>query len=338
MARRMSFQQIIGQEHAVAMLQNSLRNRRLSHAYLFSGPAGTGKRRTAECFIQAIYCTEREDDACGQCAECRKVAHGNHPGVRIIEPDGQWIKIEQIRNLQKDFAYRSSGNQPRVYMIVHADRMTAEAANSLLKFLEEPSDDVVAILISDNGQAVLPTLKSRSMPVPFAPLAPQRILEALVREGCPEHLARPASHIVSGLDAARELVQSNWFAELRNEMIQLMKECFTHPAKASLAIQQYMKKDEGSDHTDILLDLLMLWFKDMIHILTGRRERLVYADQADWLAGQALTRDVSHWIACMETVLETRKRLRTPVSPQLLLEQCLFRLIRQGTDPRGALA
>lgn len=99
----MSFQQIMGQQSAKQMLQSSLRRKAISHAYLFSGPAGSGQRKTAITFAKAIFCTELEDDACGQCLECRKVDHGNHPDLTMLAPDGNNIKIDQIRDLQRIF-------------------------------------------------------------------------------------------------------------------------------------------------------------------------------------------------------------------------------------------
>lgn len=325
----MSFQSIIAQDQAIGMLRSSLRNQRLSHAYLFSGPSGTGKRRAAMAFAQAIYCTELDDDACGHCIECRKVEHGNHPDLQLVEPDGQFIKIDQIRTLQRDFAYRTSGARHKVYVIVHADRMTMEAANSLLKFLEEPTHAVVAVLVSDNGHAVLPTLQSRSQWVSFVPMSPKAIYATLKAEGATDALALPAAHLVSGIDAAREIIQLNWFAEIRNVMIKLMKECLNGPASASIAIQTMVIKTELSDRVDTLLDLLVLWFKDMINVQSGRREQLVFVDQEDWLARQAYTREASEWIECMEVALDAKRRLRSHVSSQLALEQCFIRIIQQ---------
>jgi DNA polymerase-3 subunit delta' len=322
----MSLQSIAGQDRAVRTLLNSLRERRLSHAYLFSGPPGTGKRRAALCFAKAILCAREGDDACGRCAECRKVDSGNHTALTIIEPDGAFIKIEQIRALQREFAYRTASGRPKVAIIVHADRMTTEAANSLLKFLEEPTEAAVAILVSDNGHAVLPTLLSRCQRIDFVLLPPQVIYNALLREGCSDELARSAAHLVGGLDSAREIAQFNGFAGIRNVVIQLMKEHISDPARASITVQNDVLKQEWADRLDLLLGLMILWFKDLIHIQSGRRDRIVFTDQTEWLARQAFTREPSAWIACMELVLEAGRRLKAHVNAQLVLEQLLIRI------------
>lgn len=113
----MSFQSIAGQERVKRILQNSLRTDKISHAYIFTGPSGTGRRAMAKAFAQAIYCKVLPDDACGECLDCRKVLHGNHPDLHEVKPEGASIKIEQIRELQKQFAYRASLPESRCILL-----------------------------------------------------------------------------------------------------------------------------------------------------------------------------------------------------------------------------
>jgi DNA polymerase III subunit delta' len=178
-----SFQQIAGQTRAKQLLQNGLRHSKVSHAYIFAGPSGTGRKQMARTFAQALFCETMQDDACGACLSCRKVEHGNHPELFWIEPDGASIKIDQIRELQHQFAYRSAGAGTKIYVIQEADRMTVQASNSLLKFLEEPQSPAVAILITENGQALLPTIQSRAQWVAFTPMAPSDMEQVLTAEG-----------------------------------------------------------------------------------------------------------------------------------------------------------
>ncbi|ANE46011.1 ATPase [Paenibacillus swuensis] len=317
----MSFGSIIGQERAKKMLQNGLRLGRTSHAYIFSGPSGTGRREMAFALAKAIFCTERTDDACGHCLECRKVEHGNHPDLHYVQPDGTSIKIEQIRNLQKEFAYRATASQSKIYILTEAEKMTVQAANSLLKFLEEPQSAVVAILISENGHALLPTIQSRAQWIPFQPLPPQMMADLLEKEGHSQVLVRSAVHLAAGIDACREIIQLNWFAEIRNVMIQLVKECITRFAAALITAQQKVFKTNLAEHIDTLLQLFVLWFKDMVHIQSGRQDSIVFVDQSEWMAKHAFSRELSYWVGCMEKALELTKRLKFHVNPQLAFEQ-----------------
>ena len=320
----MSFQSIPGQMQAKRMLQSGLRQDSLSHAYLFHGPAGTGKQEMAFILAQAIFCTELKDDACGYCLECRKTANHNHPDLVVIEPDGSSIKIEQIRALQKEFSYRATSSQRKIYIIHHTDRMTVQAANSLLKFLEEPLSNALAVLITDNGHAVLPTIQSRAQWIPFTPLAPKVMIPILAGEGFPEELINASVHLASGLKAARELLQLNWFAELRTVMIQLAKECLTGTSQPLITIHHKVVKADLMDHINTLLDLFILCFKDMVNIQSGRHERIIFTDHLDWISRQAYSRHISHWVFFMEQAVSTQKKIRFHANPQLALEQFII--------------
>ncbi|CAM3094640.1 DNA polymerase III subunit delta' [Paenibacillus sediminis] len=320
----MSFKEIIGQDIAKQILQNGLREHKISHAYLFSGPAGSGQMTMALTFAKAIFCTECVDDACGECLECRKVEHGNHPDIHIIAPDGASIKIEQIRDLQRIFSYRKESKHPKVYIIDQAEKMTVQAANSLLKFLEEPPSPAVAILITDNGQALLPTIQSRSQKVPFQAMNMKVMLQALSDEGYPEQLARCAVHLAAGLDECREILQQNWFAEIRNVMLQLGKESMGKGSASLITAQQKLFKGGLGDYLDRLFDLFHLWFKDMIYASYDQHESIVFIDQLEFISKVATARSTEEWVSCMALAAESKKKLRFHVNGQLCLEQFLI--------------
>lgn len=326
----MSFLTIPGQERAIQLLQNGLRSGNYSHAYIFHGPPGTGKIRTAMAFARALLCEQQQEDSCGTCIECRKVDNCNHTAIQTITPDGTTIKIEQIRELQKQFAYRNTSTSAvQLYIIQEAEKMSVSAANSLLKFLEEPNSRVVAILITHNGQALLPTIRSRAQSVPFVPLAPRLMAPLLIAEGLPRSLVQAAVQLTAGIEAAKELIQVNWFAEIRNVMIQLAKESTGDIHSALLTVQQKLTKSELSEHLDTLLDLFVLWFKDMVHIQSDRKERIVFIDQQEYIIKSAFSRDLSEWVSCMEKAMEARNRIRAHVNPQLALDSFLVSMERR---------
>ncbi|MFC0334205.1 DNA polymerase III subunit delta' [Paenibacillus sepulcri] len=322
----MSIAQLAGQPMAKRILQHALRSGKVSHAYLFSGPPGSGRMAMAKEFAKALFCTAGQGDACGECLACRKFDHGNQPNLHVVEPDGSSIKIDQIRELQRELAYRSSGAERKIYIMQRAETMTPQAANSLLKFLEEPQTLVVAILLTENGQAMLPTVRSRTQWVPFMPLAPTDMLQTLVAEEVPQLLARAAVHLASGLEACRLIIQQNEFAEMRNVVIQLGKDSLTRFTAAMVSAQQQVFKTGLGEQPQLLLSLLVLWYKDMIHFQAGRHEALVFIDQVDWIGKHAFGRSADGWVRCMEHTLEAGKRMRAHVPPQLALEQLLIRI------------
>jgi DNA polymerase III subunit delta' len=322
----MSFQTIRGQLPAKRLLQSGLRQDTLSHAYIFSGPVGTGRSEMAIALAKAVYCSVQKDDACGECLECRKVDHRNHPDLHIIEPDGASIKIEQIRELQKEFAYRATASGTKIYILHHADKMTVQAANSLLKFLEEPTSRVIAVLLTENGNALLPTIQSRAQWISFTPVPRDEMILTLLEEGHPASLVHPAVHMTAGFEAARELISSNWFAEMRNVVLQLAKETLTKFPSAIITVQQKLMKTELADHMSILFDLMILWFKDMVQLRLGRRDKLVYSDQLDWMSSLASGREVQDWVRMMEQVVDLQKRLRFNANAQLVVEKMLAQI------------
>ncbi|MBB6733404.1 DNA polymerase III subunit delta' [Cohnella zeiphila] len=319
----MAMRDVPGQPRARALLQNALRSDRVAHAYLFAGPSGSGRRAMASAFAQTLLCEKRGEDACGECLACRKVLHGNHPDLHLIAPDGASVKIEQVRELQRELSYRSAGAGRKVYVIEGAETMTVQAANSLLKFLEEPPSPVVAILIAPSAQTMLPTILSRTQLVPFVPSDPQELEQALTAEGADPLAARAAVHLASGLEAARALAQENWFAETRNVVIQLGKEMPSRFPGVLLTAQKQVFKTDLAEHIDILLQMLALWYRDMIYVMTGRENRLVFPDQAEWIAKNAWSRSLDGWVRAMELALTAVRRVKAHVQPQLALEQFL---------------
>ncbi|MBD2848332.1 DNA polymerase III subunit delta' [Paenibacillus sp. IB182496] len=322
----MSFHTVAGQDKAKRILQHALQRDTVSHAYLFSGPPGTGRKQLALAFAKALLCERAADDACGACLSCRKFEHGNQPSLLQLAPDGATIKIEQIRQLQRDLGYRSAGEGRKVYILEQAETMTLPAANSLLKFLEEPQAQIVAILIADNGQAVLPTIRSRTQWVPFAPPAPAELLEQLVADGHSPVLARAAIHLASGYEACAAIIQEETFAETRNVVIQLGKESLTRFTAAMITSQQQVFKANAEQRFAHLLPLLLLWYKDMIHFQAGRQESIVFIDQLEWMGQHAYARTPAGWVSCMERALEAQTRIRAHVAPQLAFEQMMIHL------------
>ena len=163
------FENILGNEEIKEMLKHALQNEKVSHSYLFLGISGIGKKMIATEFAKSILCLN-EKIYCNNCKSCLEFDTNNHPDFNIIEPDGNKIKIEQIRELQKRIQEKPIISNNKVYIIDFADTMTAEAQNCLLKTLEEPPEFATIILLGNNESAFLPTIKSRCMILSCKPI------------------------------------------------------------------------------------------------------------------------------------------------------------------------
>ena len=171
----MRFDEIIGNEKIKEELKRSLEEDKVSHSYMFVGIDGIGKQLIAKAFAQMILCTNETEKGCDKCKSCIEFQSQNHPDFLYIEPDGNSIKIEQIRYLQRKIQEKPIISNKKVYIINDADKMTQEAQNCLLKTLEEPPEYSIIILIGSNENAFLNTIKSRCMKLTFQPIASEEI-------------------------------------------------------------------------------------------------------------------------------------------------------------------
>ena len=164
------FEEIVGNEKIKEALRKSVEEDKVSHSYMFIGIEGIGKKMIAQAFAQMILCLNKTEKGCNKCKSCVEFYSHNHPDFLYVEPDGNSIKIEQIRYLQRKIQEKSIISNKKVYIINDADKMTQEAQNCLLKTLEEPPEYSTIILIGSNENAFLNTIKSRCMMIIFKPI------------------------------------------------------------------------------------------------------------------------------------------------------------------------
>jgi DNA polymerase III subunit delta' len=201
---------ITGHRRVVELLSRSIARNRLPPSLIFAGPSGTGKRDTAIAVAQLLNCLKpRDGDACGECAQCTRIARGVHPDVMLIEPgDSGAIKIEPIRDAIDRASYRPFEGKRRVVIVNDADALVPAAQNALLKTLEEPSPSSVFILTASRPDMLLQTVRSRCIRLMFAE-AGRLDTEPAARAVAQRVLAQAASSIDSArLDGAKELLSS----------------------------------------------------------------------------------------------------------------------------------
>lgn len=168
------FDNVIGNDKIKEILKTSIEQQKVSHSYLFIGIDGIGKKIMAKSFAKKVLCLN--NDKCNnKCKSCIEFETENHPDFEIIEPDGNSIKIEQIRNLQKRIQEKPIISSKKIYIINDANKMTKEAQNALLKTLEEPPEFAIIILIGNNESSFLETIKSRCIILHFEKISNENI-------------------------------------------------------------------------------------------------------------------------------------------------------------------
>ena len=315
---------------AAQMLTNSFKKERISHAYLFQGNRGTGKKEMSLLFAKSIFCKNRSGaDPCQECRDCKRVDSGNHPDLHWVEPDGQSIKKDQILHLQKEFTYTGLESNRKVYIIVDADKMTTNASNRLLKFLEEPSQQTTAMLLTESGATILDTIRSRCQLLAFKPLNSIRVEEKLIQEGVSESNARVLASLTNNLSEALEMNEDEWFANVRKLVIQLIEVLQNKPNEGLLFINhQWMPHFKERTQLQRGLDVLMLWFQDVINQLLDREESIVFTTEREKLNQAAMRWSRQSAARSLTAILEAKRKINQNVHPNLVMEQLTLQLQR----------
>ncbi|TBV82274.1 MAG: DNA polymerase III subunit delta' [Desulfobulbaceae bacterium] len=282
-----AFSALIEQDQAKEMLRRAIGSGKLAHAYLFRGPAGIGKKTAAQALAATLNCRShqlfttpdrkpaastkpilpRPDllEACGACPSCRKFASGNHPDFMEILPEGAAIKIEQIREIKKALVFPPLEAGNRVVLLAEVHTMRREAANSLLKVLEEPPPSTIFILTGDEAGGILPTIVSRCQVIPFFPLSVTHLANILVlQEKIDQAEATTLAAVAEGsLSRARILRQKNLLNLRREVLIMLLTYTQEAPAATVEVLRLAEKCAKLEKYLDDFLDLLSSFFHDL---------------------------------------------------------------------------
>ncbi|MFS0774466.1 DNA polymerase III subunit delta' [Neobacillus sp. 3P2-tot-E-2] len=317
------------QPTVLKMLKNSLLKHRVAHAYLLEGIRGTGKKEIALLITKAIFCDSLLEGykPCETCHNCRRINSGNHPDVHKVEPDGLSIKKQQIQDLQQEFSKKGVESSRKVYMISDADKMSVSAANSLLKFLEEPNSQTTAFLLSEQPQQLLPTILSRCQILSFKPLSPLAMINQLTENGVNPMKAPLLAQLTNNLDEAYELNGDDWFAQAQKIVVKLYEVLRKNPLEAMVTLQgEWFSHFKEKEQINRGLDLLLLIFKDLLYIQLDKQEQIVFIAESDRLRQYALETSGRRLSDQMSAILEAKRKLAANMNPQLMMEELVLNL------------
>ena len=344
----MRFSEIMGQEKAKRFFRRVMSAERIPHAYLFTGIAGIGKTSAAIALTMALNCQRPTGiEACGVCPPCRQMLGGNFPDFISIKPDGQNIKIEQIRELNRRLSFAPVSAKYRVCVIQQAEAMGSEAANSFLKTLEEPPSGNILVLNAVEPLNLLPTIVSRCQRVPFQPLPVEEMIDWLVREKGQDRQKSTIAARASGGSLGRALRMSEGvFFEKRAAWISgLLKLPQLSKGDAlELAVKYALReKGRGSDNTETgepgLLDMLALWgewYRDLLVVKVGGPKRLITnVDFQDQLQNLAQDVTIKGLMDSLLTVDQAVKDVRRMGNTQLVLSHTILTLQRLWGNETG---
>jgi DNA polymerase-3 subunit delta' len=334
----MAFSQIWGQNSAIQILRQALIHDRLAHAYLLVGPDGVGKRLTALTLAKAMNCLAPPEpgEACEACSSCSKTTSSNHPDVVRIEPDGDFIKIDQVRDLQRQLRFRPLEGGRRVCILDNADRLNEAAANALLKTLEEPPAETHLFLITARPHRLLLTILSRCQWVKFRPLSRLHLAQILrsVSSLSEEQALFYAS--LSGGSASQALFLGNRLDfQKRVAWLQTFTGLFQKsPAEICEICGQLAKEEEGLQD---LFEIWKFWVRDLLvckAVPEGKEDRFINHDCLNEIQGQAREFSFEQLQDFYRRLADTQKYLALKVNRQTALETLLLEMRKRGNEAR----
>ncbi|MGM0499476.1 MAG: DNA polymerase III subunit delta' [Bacillota bacterium] len=323
----MSFNSIIGQKEAIEILEDEIEKNRISHAYLFSAADGSGKSKLAFEFAKASFCEEDGVDSCGTCINCRKMDHQNHPDFKTISvlEDKTAISIDQIRELKKEIAYKPYDSDHKIYVIDPAEKLTKQAANSLLKTLEEPPSFATIILLAEDSGKLLPTLVSRCQQIKLSSVSQQKIKDLLLGEGLNKQQADIVSIAAAGSPGkALDITKIDNYFEHRQEIYNFLKKI---KAKNTMEIFKITDKLCSLLKNDFpCFDLLSDWYRDIMMIKQDYLDAVINKDYLEELKELAAELSLQTIIRNLELIAQSQEYIERNIREKLSLEVLFFKL------------
>jgi len=324
----MSFHDIYGHEKKIEIIQKALAQKRIGHAYLFSGIPAVGKKTIAREFVKALNC-EKEDalhDSCSECSSCRKIQRGNHPDVFSVEVDGQFIRIDAIREIQEQMKCKPLEARRRVFVIDDADKMNDQAANALLKILEEPSPSNILILVTARPYSMPSTIISRCQHMRFNPLRFDTVAKFLVDQtGMDNQRALLLAGLSGGsIGRAMELNEDD-IVVYRTELIKLLSITQRNDPFSLINFASFL--GQGKKEIKQGLNILSTIFRDaLVFKETQKNEMLVNQDNSSFISIQAARLSGGQILQNIALVERAGKTINQNVNKSLTLETMAFKL------------
>lgn len=289
---------------AYRILNNNLKKNRCSHAYLFETNGNVDKNKIIMSFAKSLLCpfNYTNSEKCVNCYQCKNIDENNYLEIKIIEPDGMWIKKEQLLALQEEFKTKSITGNKKVYIIHNAEKMNASAANSLLKFLEEPEENIIAILSTDNIHQLLDTIISRCQIITLN------------------------NNSFSDKKDIQKVISNQYEEENLQEIINNTIEFTNYLENNGVNTLLYTKRlflDHFEDKNDIItfFEIMIFYYKDMIHFKLNKHPDFFDQDSMKDIAKYNTITNLNHKI---NIVMETKEKMKVNANVNLLIDKLII--------------
>jgi len=309
----MRFSDVLGHDRPLSIIKAYLANSSFSGAYIFSGPEGIGKRMVAKLIAGRLNCTGQADRPCESCSSCLKTQKEEHPDLHIIQNGQSQIKIEDIRGILKQASLRPYEGVSKVFIIDNAHKLNSEAANSLLKVLEEPPKDVLIILVTHKPQNIIKTVLSRCKVIKFFPLIREQLETVLIKNYA---LDKTSAHFLA------YYAEGRLGLALRLKDTSLLREknkIFDSFILSSKPLDHFMM-NQSKEQLQVCLNILASWFRDIYLLKAGLGDKeTIHLDRHSDLLKLIPRFSFKQLDEIMSTLSESSLYLEKNINSKLLL-------------------
>lgn len=324
-----SFKDVVGHKNIIKYIESAVQADAVSHAYILNGERGSGKKLLANLFAMSLQCQDRDEngEACGKCQSCKQALHGNQPDiVRVSHEKLTTISVDDIRQqVNNDIVIKPYSSKYKIYIIPEADLMSVQAQNALLKTIEEPPEYAVIMLLTENAEVLLPTIRSRCVMMKLRNIKDQLVKKYLMEQmEIPDYKADVCVAFAQGnMGKAIMLANSDYFNEIKEEVVHLLRNIDEMDVPELMdAVKKCMTyKLEINDY----LDMMAIWYRDvLIYKATKNVDRVVFSDQLRYIKARASKSSYEGIEKILEALETAKARMKANVNFELVIELLLL--------------
>ena len=324
-----SFKDVVGHKNIIKYISSAVQADAVSHEYILNGERGSGKRLLANLFALSLQCQNRAADgaACGKCQSCKQAQSGNQPDIiKVTHEKPNTISVDDIRTqVNNDIVIKPYSSKYKIYIIPEADLMSAQAQNALLKTIEEPPEYAVIMLLTENAEALLPTIRSRCVMMKLRNIKDQLVKKYLMEQmEIPDYKADVCVAFAQGnMGKAIMLATSEYFNEIKEEVVHLLRNIDEMNVSELMdAVKKCMTyKMEINDY----LDMIAIWYRDvLIYKATKNVDRVVFSDQLRYIKARASKSSYEGIEKILDAIEKAKARLKANVNFELTMELLLL--------------
>lgn len=321
------FKDVIGHNDIIQYIQNSVTQKKVSHAYILNGEKGSGKKMLASLFAMTLQCEKGGKEPCGECHSCIQAKSNNHPDIiRVQHEKPNTISVDDVRTqVNNDIVIKPYSSPYKIYIIPEADLLSVQAQNALLKTIEEPPEYAVIFLLTENAESMLPTIMSRCVMLKLRNIRTTLIRKYLMEiMGVPDYKADICAAFAQGnMGRAIMLASSDHFNEIKEEALQLLRHI--NDMEMSEIVAAIKRINAYKLDVNDYLDIIMIWYRDvLIYKATKDLNGVVFADQLKYLRERANKSSYEGIEIILESLEKAKTRLKANVNFDLVMELLLL--------------